>query len=145
MAERGPLGDGGHLDQAEGDADGRADSEGQENVAVGDGNVLKLAVDAELQQSAADSEHHADFSSEDAPAGGGRRVHPLERQNEEGAGNEINQSDECLAACERSHGFVGRLDLNIFTIRSVMRNPPTMLLVAAMVARIPRMRAVLLS
>src|SRR5215472_254293 len=71
-------------------------------------------------------------------AGRGRRTHPLERQNEERARDQVNDFDEVLAACQFVHDFVaGRLLLNIFSMRSVMRNPPTMLLVAAMTAMVP--------
>ena len=34
-------------------------------------------------------------------------------------------------------GFPGRLDLNILSMRSVIRNPPTTLLVAATIAIVP--------
>src|SRR5579863_5166401 len=145
MAKRCPLRDSGHLDEAEGDADGGADAEGDKDPGVVDADVLELAFNPELQDGAADGQHHADFAGEDAAAGGGRRVHPLQRQYEQAAGDQINDSDKRLAAKERGHDFVGRLDLNIFSMRSVMRNPPTMLLVAAMTASIPRMNDSLLS
>ena len=38
-------------------------------------------------------------------------------------------------------GLLGRLVLNILSMRSVMRNPPTTLLVAAMMAITPRTKA----
>ena len=43
-----------------------------------------------------------------------------------------------FAADHGDYGFLGPLDLNILSIRSVITNPPTTLLVAAMIARVPR-------
>src|SRR5262250_165258 len=68
-----------------------------------------------------------------------RRTHPLQRENEECTRDQINNFDGKLAASEFVHDLVvGRLDLNIFSMRSVMRKPPTMLLVAATTAIVPR-------
>ena len=89
--------------------------------------------DAVMQQGPADGQYHADLAGPDAVAGGLGRAHPSQRKNEEDAGDQVNDFDDVLAACELcGHGFVGRLDLNILSMRSVIRNPPTTLLVAAM-------------
>ena len=75
--------------------------------------------------------------------GRGRRTHPLQRQDEQGAGDEVNDFDDVLASCEldsirlRPCGLAGRLVLNIFSMRSVMMKPPTILLVAATIAMTP--------
>src|SRR5262249_55245237 len=118
-----------------------------------DGDMFEPALAAQLQQSAADGQHHADFARQNSAPRRRRRIHPLERENKERAGDQIDQSDEALAARELCHDLavvpanlgLGRLDLMIFSMRSVMRNPPTMLLVAAITARIPRMNDSLLS
>src|SRR5262249_415711 len=68
----------------------------------------------------------------------GWRVHPLESEDEQAAGDQIDESDKRLTAGYGDHDFAGRLDLNILSMRSVIMNPPTMLLVAAMTARMPR-------
>src|SRR5208283_4691139 len=95
------------------------------------------------QQCANDRQHHAEFARPDGVARRGRRTHPFQREDEQDAGNEINKFDDDLAAREFcAHCFVaGRLDLNIFSMRSVMRNPPTILLVAATTAMKPKIAA----
>ncbi len=77
VAEGGPLRDGGHLDEAEGDADGGTNAEGEENPGVVDADVLEFAFNTELKNRAANGEDHTDFAGEDAAAGSGRGVHPL--------------------------------------------------------------------
>ena len=145
VAERRPLRHRGHLHHAERNTDRRANAQRDENPRVADCNVLDLALNTQLKDGPANREHHADFAGQNAAPRGRRRVHPLESQDEQRAGYEINESDECLTAKDRCHDFVGRLDLNIFNMRSVIKKPPTMLLVAAITARIPRMNASLLS
>ena len=48
--------------------------------------------DAVVQQGAADRQHHAHFARPDAVARGGRRTHPLQRENEQHARDEIQSS-----------------------------------------------------
>src|SRR5437762_4833046 len=155
MTERGPLRHRRHLHQAERNTDRRANSQCDKNPAVADSDVLELAFDPELQQCAANGQHHAGLARKNSTACGRGRVHPAKRKNKESARNEVNQSNEALTAHELCHDFagvpaapvfgLGRLDLNIFNMRSVIRNPPTMLLVAAITARIPKMNDSVLS
>ena len=95
VAERGSLRDGGHLHHAERDADAAA-----EHQADGDPLVID---DAVVQQRAGDGQQHAEFAGPDAVAGGGGRTHPLQRENEEGAGDEVNRFDDVLASGELVH------------------------------------------
>ena len=44
----------------------------------------------------------------------------------------------CWGTCIYFTVFCGRLDLNIFSMRSVIKKPPTTLLVAATMAMVPR-------
>ena len=96
VAERGPLRDGGHLHHAERDADAASEHEP-------DGNPF-IVDDAVVQQSAGDGQHHADFARQDPVAGGGGRTHPLQRQDKQGAGNQIDRFDDVLASGELVHG-----------------------------------------
>src|SRR5467141_534569 len=141
MAEGSPLGNSGHLHPAQRNTDAAAQHERDDDPLVID--------NAAVQQRAGNRQHHANFSRPDAVAGGSGRAHPLQRQDEQSASDEVNNFDDVLAAGELGHGggnhhFVGRLLLNIFSIRSVMRNPPTTLLVAATMAMTPSTAAKLL-
>src|SRR6202023_4411272 len=62
----------------------------------------------------------------------------LQRQNEENGGDEVGDLDEGFRG---HHDFFGPLALNMRSMRSVMRKPPTMLLVAATMAMVPRIAA----
>src|ERR1700753_3435633 len=90
-----------------------------------------------MQQCPGDGQQHAYFASPHAATRRGRRTHPLQRQNEQRRGDEVGHFDE-LRGRALHHDFLGPLALNIFSMRSVMRNPPTMLLVAATMAMVPR-------
>src|SRR5208337_2941416 len=89
-----------------------------------------------------------DLARPNAVARRGRRAHPLQREDEEHARDQIYKFDDDLAACEfgchccptdLAAGLAaGRLDLNIFNMRSVIKKPPTMLLVAATTAMNPK-------
>src|SRR5204862_2409980 len=61
--------------------------------------------------------------------------------NEKRSSNQVGVFDDLFNAGEVSHGFFGALALNILSMRSVIRNPPTMLLVAATIAIVPRIFA----
>ena len=52
-------------------------------------------------------------------------------------GDQVGDLDDVFAADHGGHGFLGPLALNILSMRSVIMNPPTMLLVAAMIAIVP--------
>src|SRR5271169_1773548 len=131
MAERGPLRDGGHVDHAEGHADDGAEDQGDGDPFVFD--------DVVIQERAGDGEEHADFTGAHAPAGGGGGAHPHQSEDEERGGDQVDDFDESVGAEPGDHYFLGPLDLNILSMRSVMRKPPTTLLVAATIASAPRM------
>ncbi len=59
--------------------------------------------DAVMQQRAGDGQHHADLAGQDAVAGGGGRTHPLQRENKESAGDEVDDFDEVLASGKLGH------------------------------------------
>src|ERR1017187_5705825 len=140
VTERGSLRDRRHRYAPERNAD-----DGAEHKPNGDQPVIHNAV---VQQRAADRQQHADFARPEAVAGRGRRTHPLQREDEQHARDEIQKLDEDLASCEFGCHYwptdlaaglaAGRLDLNIFNMRSVIRKPPTMLLVAATTAINPK-------
>src|SRR5208282_3074213 len=135
VAERGSLRNGRHRDFSE-----RNPDDGTEHQRNGD----QVVAHAVVEQRAADCQHHADFARPDAVAGGGGRAHPLQRENEEHTRDEIEKLDENLDRSDFAGHYLvtdlsaGRLDLNIFNMRSVIRKPPTMLLVAATTAMNPK-------
>ena len=133
MAERGPLRDGGHGDAAQRHADDGAEHQG-------DGDPLVID-DALVEERADDGQQHAGFAGEDAAARGGRRAQPLERQDEQRRRNDVEDFNDVFTTHEVGHGLGALLTLNILSMRSVMMNPPTMLLVAATMAMVPRMVA----
>src|SRR3569832_2669801 len=90
-----------------------------------------------MQKRAANGQHHADLASPYAMPRRSWRSQPLQRQDEQQARNQIDNFNDVLATCEFAHGFVGRLDLNILSMRSVIMKPPTTLLVAATIAMVP--------
>ncbi len=95
VAEGGSLRDGGHLHHAQRDADAAAQHEPDDDPLVVD--------DAVVEQGAGDGQHHADLAGQNAVAGGGGRTHPLQRKNEQGAGDEIDDFDEGLASGKLGH------------------------------------------
>src|SRR5882757_9929097 len=139
MAESGPLRDGCHLHHAERDADAAAQHQTDGDPFVVDDSVV--------QQSAGDGQHHADLTCPNPVAGGGGRTHPFQRQNKKRAGDQVDKFDDVLASGKLVHDWLseirsasyllGRLLLNIFSMRSVIKNPPTTLLVAATMAITP--------
>ena len=76
-------------------------------------------------QRAGDGHQHSGLAREDAAARGHRRVHPLQRKNEERAGDDVDVIDQ------GAHYFFSSLRLNILSMRSVIRKPLTMLVLAA--------------
>jgi hypothetical protein len=92
VAEGSSLRDGGHLHHAKRDADAAAEHEGDDDPLPVD--------DAVAQQSAGDGQHHADFASPDAVAGGGGGTHPFQRENKEGAGDQVSKFDDVLVSGE---------------------------------------------
>ena len=74
----------------------------------------------------------------------GELIHFSERMNRAG-GDQVGDLDDVFAAIMAVIGFLGPLALNILSIRSVITNPPTTLLVAAMIAMVPSTVASVLS
>src|SRR5208282_1778963 len=139
VTERGSLRNRRHRHPPERNTD-----DGAEHKRNGDQPVVHNAV---VQQRAADRQQHANFARPDAVSGRGRRAHPLQREDEQHARDEIYKLDDDLTSCEFGCHYLaaglaaGRLVLNIFNMRSVMRKPPTMLLVAATTAMNPKTAA----
>src|ERR1700735_2169651 len=129
MAERGSLRHGGHMNHAEGNA-----NDGAQHQSDGDPFVVHNPV---VQQSAGNGENHSQLTGPDAVAGGSWRAHQLQRKNEQRCGDKISDFDDVLGDLHLDHGFFVRLDLNILSMRSVIRQPPTTVLVAATIAIVP--------
>src|SRR6202044_1654210 len=83
------------------------------------------------------SEDHPQLAGPDTVASGSWRAHQFQRKNEQRRGDQISDFDDVLGDLHLDHGFFVRLDLNILSIRSVIRKPPTTLLVAATIAIVP--------
>ena len=138
VAESRPLRHGRHLHQAQGHADDRAEHQR-------DGDPL-VVDDPVMQQRPADGQEHPELAGPHPAPRRGRRAHPFQREDEQGRGDQVGDLDDVFA----SHGasfmaFSGRLALNILSMRSVMRKPPTTLLVAATIAIVPKTVASVLS
>ena len=77
-------------------------------------------------------------------ARGGRRVHPVQREDEQRRRDEVRQLDEVTSIMGDRPGsppsYRASPVLNIFSMRSVIRKPLTMLVIEANSAMAPRMR-----
>src|SRR6516164_4150064 len=94
-----------------------------------------------MEQSPGNGQNHSQLSSPDSAPGGGGYTQPLKREDEQHRGDEIRDLDDLLGGEGLVHGFLGLLALNIFSMRSVIKKPPTTLLVAAITAKVARMVA----
>ena len=130
VAQGGPLRHGRHLHHAQGHADDRA-----EHQRDGDPRVID---DAVVQQRAGDGQEHPQLARPDSAPRRARRTHPLEREDEQGRGDQVGQLDHVFAADHRCDYLFGPLALNIPSMRSVIRKPPTTLLMAATMAIVPK-------
>src|ERR1700684_838672 len=83
-----------------------------------------------------DSQKHAQFAGPHAAAGGGGRTHPLQRQNEKRRSNQVGNFDNLCGGKLGHHDFFGPLTLNILSMRSVIRKPPTMSIVPGTVEKL---------
>src|SRR4030095_2425463 len=70
-----------------------------------------------------------------------RRTQPFQRQDEQRRRDHVSDFDDDIGRGHRVHAFLAPLDLNIFSMRSVMMNPPTILLVADTMATVPKIVA----
>src|ERR1700691_5246705 len=69
----------------------------------------------------------------------GRRAEPFDRQNKKHGGDDVRAIEKLLGG-DLAHGFLGCLPvLNMRSMRSVMKKPPTILLNEAATAMSPRM------
>src|ERR1039457_3435317 len=90
-----------------------------------------LPVTVVTDQRAADRHQHSGLAREDTAARRHRRVHPFQRKDEERAREDVDVIDQ------GAHYFFSSLRLNIFSMRSVIRKPETILVVAAVMATKP--------
>src|SRR6201984_855105 len=122
VGQRRPLRHRGERHAREGDADDEPRDDGQDDPAV--------VHDLGLDPGRAHRHEHSDHARGHAATGGLRIVHPVEREDEQRRrddGGELRDS-------------VGHCFLNIFSMRSVIRNPLTMLVVDANRATAPSTR-----
>src|SRR5262249_52363692 len=126
-----PLRDGRHRHQErDGDADRRPEEEGDDDQLEG--------LDLGLDQRPEDRQAHADLAHQDPHPGGGGRAEPLQGKDEERRRDDVADGGEDLLYLRRKvHRRFSRL--NIFSMRSVMRNPLMTLMVEAVTATAPRM------
>src|SRR6185312_11672039 len=95
--------------------------------------------DVVSDQSAHNRQQHADFAREDAALRGRRGIHPLERKNEKGRRHQIGVLHQVLDH-DLAGPFWSSRFLNILSIRSVIRNPLTMLITEVVTAMKPSTR-----
>src|ERR1700722_8364011 len=136
MAKGGSLRHGRHADHAERDADGGADDQR-------DGDPLVLDKGG-IEKCRGDGKCRANFAGDHSMTCGGRRAEPLQRENEEDGCDDVGEVDE-LTNGNRIHDFLGFPVLNMRSMRSVIRKPPTMLLNEAATAMVPSMVVSLVS
>ncbi len=79
------------------------------------------------QQRAHNRQQHAHFAGEHAAPRGGRRIHPLQRENKQRRRNNVGVLNQVPDNGLFGH-FLSSRFLNIFSMRSVIRNPLTMLM-----------------
>src|SRR5664279_4917901 len=127
MTQCSSLRNGGHSDIAERDTNDRT-----QNQCDGDPLVVH---DAAIQKRAGNRQHHSHFACPNPAPRGDWRTQPLQREDEEDRSDDVSDLNDVFGSWD--HGFCVRLDLNIFSMRSVMMKPPTALLVAATIAIVP--------
>ena len=98
VAQRGPLRHGGHLHHAEGNADGRADDQRNDDPLV----LRQLGIGERGDH----RQGRGNFTDQHAAARRGRRAEPLDRQNEENRSDDVRRVDELLRE-SGVHGFLG--------------------------------------
>src|SRR5215469_327794 len=129
MTQGRPLRHGRHVHHAERDADSGANNQRNENPLVG----RHFGV----EQRNHDGQCRTDFSGQNAPMCRNRRTQEFERKNEENGSDEVCKI-EILLKRIGGHDFFDLPDLNMRSMRSVITNPPTMLLNEAATAIAPR-------
>src|SRR5579875_487442 len=129
MAHGGPLRNSGHMDHAERNADDDADQQGNQNPLEADEFGIEKGRDH--------SDRRADLADQHSATRGRGRTQPLQRQDEKGDRHNVREVSEVLHSY-LVHCFLRPLSLNIRSMRSVIRKPPTMLLNAAATAIAPK-------
>src|SRR5579862_4856859 len=128
VAQGGPLRNSRHVHQAQRNANSGADNQRDENPLVGHNLGVEERDD--------DGQRSADLAGQNAPARGRGRTQELERKNEE-----YNRDNVCkikiLLQFRWVHCCFDLGDLNIRSMRSVIRKPPTILLNDAATAIAP--------
>src|SRR6185312_11620734 len=117
-----------HLHHAKGDAHAGADDQADYNPLVLD--------QFRVVEGCANRQGSANFSADYAPARRSRRTQPLQRQNEEHNGNDVGKIQVLLQRKSVGH-FLALPVLNMRNMRSVIKNPPTILLKDAATAIAP--------
>src|SRR5204863_3526817 len=117
VRQRGPLRHGGERDLRQRNPDGEAGGNRQDDE--------PMVNDAGLKPGDADRDRGRGHAGVDALPRGGRRVHPVERENEQRGRRDVGELGDAEGhARSPARGFLSVL--NIFSIRSVMRKPLTM-------------------
>src|SRR5215469_18841720 len=107
------------MNHSERNADPRADNQRDNDPLV----LNQIGV----EERSAHGQCGADLAGQDSSPRRRRRTEPLQRKNEQDRRDEVCKIDELLDR-ESAHDFLDLPDLNMRSIRSVMKNPPTMLL-----------------
>src|ERR1700751_1220136 len=123
-----PLRDRRNLHHAKWNADWRADNQRDDNPLVSD--QFRVVERRYNRQSS------RDLAGQDASARTHRRAQPLERQNKQHNRGDVSEA-EILLNGRDVHDFLAAPDLNMRIMRSVMKNPPTILLKEAATAIAP--------
>src|SRR3954452_23725409 len=126
MRERRPLRHRGQRHFRQRDANGGPDDDRHDDPRVID--------DVGMEQRAADGRRHSGDACGDAASGGSWIAQPAQGQDEERRRCEITRLGEMRG---RTHDF-GRRSRNIFSMRSVIKKPLTMLVTDAATATVPR-------
>src|SRR5579883_288427 len=128
VTQSSPLRDRRDLHHAKRDADSRADNESDDDPLVSDQlRVVKRCYDRQSSRN---------LAGQHASPRAHRGAQPLERQDEQDYRNDVSKI-EILLNGPCVHDFLALPDLNIRIMRSVMKNPPTILLKEAATAIAP--------
>src|SRR5579872_4887746 len=129
MAQCGSLRNRCHLHQAKRNANSGADDQRDDDPLV----LHQFGI----EECGADCEHCADLSGENAPARACGGTQEPEGKNEENDRENVGEI-QILLKIQRVHDCFDLPDLNMRSMRSVIRNPPTILLNDAATAIAPR-------
>src|SRR5580692_553553 len=128
MTQGGSLRHGRHVHHAEGDADSGSNDQRNQDPLVRHHFRVK--------ERGANSQGSTDLASQNPSACSRRRAQEPEGENEENNRGNVGEI-KILLKCERGHACFDLPDLNMRSMRSVIRNPPTILLNDAATAIAP--------